>query len=180
MKYIITSLCLFAMLTGCAALPKTEVTDSLFVSESPKVKVDINMTVYGSGKKGNTCYWDGGPDGGVAINIYKNRTLENKIDYYYSLEHIVKNANGIDLGSAYFNDHKWLKHASFNSRGYLQTGYYTRKRHHFIRVFRYIKLNSENLNEVGKYRKDHNLTVKQREMLNEAFRYTDRLFTIIH
>ena len=180
MRYpIAVLLCLF-VLGGCAGLqPQTEITDDVFISERPSLKVQIDATVYKRGKNGQTWWW--GCDGaGVAVNIYRDRTREEKLDYYYSLEHIVKNQNGVALGSVHFNDHKWLRYAYANKQGYLHTGYYTRKGRYFISVYRFVEIGGSDLAEVEKWRRDHELTTKQRALFEEAFEHTDRMFIIVY
>ena len=169
-----------SILLGCAAAQnKPSVTDDMFTSDYPKLMVQIQKDVLNKGKKKQSWYWGVGSGEGIAVNITRGRHLTAN-HFYYSLEQILTNINCLDLDSVFINDHKWVQYAFVNKKGFLHTGYFTRKDDYFIFVFRYLRLDEKNMQQVKKFVKNRVMSDKQKLLLKEAFKYTDESFTIKH
>ena len=98
---------------------------------------------------------------------------------YYSLEQILTNINYKSLDPVFVNDHKWMKYAFVNEEDFLHTGYFTRKDDYFIFVFRIsLPLGEKYMQEVRKFRKTRVMSDELKLLLEEAFKYTEALFTI--
>jgi hypothetical protein len=165
------------LLLGCAtAQIKPSVTDDMFTSDYPKLMVQIHKDVLKKGKEKNSWYWQIGNGEGIAVNVA--RETHYNVDYYYSLEKILTNIKYIPLDPVFINDHKWMKYAFVNENDFLHTGYFTRKDKFFIFVLRYLKLGEKYMKEARQFGKTRVMSDEQKLLLKEAFKYTDRSFTI--
>ena len=165
------------ILLGCAtAQIKPSATDDMFTSDYPKLMVQINKDVLNKGKEKHIWYWQVGHGEGIAVNIAKK--THYRVDYYYSLEQILTNIKYFALDPVLIKDHEWMKYAFVNENDFLHTGYFTRKDDYFIFVFRYLRLREKYLKEVRKFGNTWVVSDEQKSLLNEAFNYTDELFTI--
>ena len=184
-KLTLTIVCL-GLLWGCASTPPQRAfKGNTFTSDFPKLKVKIHKSSkWDQGRKSkrqaklqnDSWWWNVANKEGVGI-LFSTYNKSTSFDFYYSLENISRNWGRLPLESLNINGHNWIKYAYINNKKYLHTGFFTRKGDCFISVFRYV-YPAEHMGEVEKLYKTSKLKDYHKQLLEEAFDNTDKLFTI--
>jgi hypothetical protein len=169
------------MITACAEIqPKVESTDNLFLSDFPELKVQIHKEVldqkhYKQMKVERWVY--SSQNEATIIDIYRVGPMATNVDYRFSAEHYLRNIKRIPLETVVINNRNWTKYFFVDEKNILFTGYFIIKGDDYIFVSRAVNAASYK-DEIEVFKKTYNITDRQQKLLNEAFEYTDRLFTI--
>ena len=83
------------------------------------------------------------------------------------------------MGAAYFNQHRWVKVAKENGRGYLMCGYLTRKDKWIIFIHNVIPLTSSELESYRLYQKTLQLSETEKRLINMLFEDLDEVIVCI-
>jgi hypothetical protein len=181
MKKLLTLLFFFLMITACAETqPKVEFTDNIFLSNFPELKVKIHKEVldqqyYKRTKSERWVYFS--KNEATAIDIIRQGPMESTVDYRYSAEQYLRNIERIPLETVVINNRSWTKYVYFGEKNIIFTGYFIIKDDDYIFVARGF-FASRFKDDIEDFKRTHNMTDRQQKLLNEAFEYTDRLFTI--
>jgi len=181
MKKIISLLFCFLMITACAEIqPKIEFVDNAFLSDSPQLKVQIHKEVLDQRhvKRLKIERWlYSSKNEATVIDIIRLGPMKTTTDYRYSAEQYLRNIKRIPLETVVINNRSWTKYAYIDEKNILFTGFFIIKANDYIFVSRAFNATSFK-GEIESFKRTHNITGRQQKLLNEAFEYTDRLFTI--
>jgi len=175
------------LLISCAGVqPQRTFDGEYFTSNAPPLKVQIlHPEIKDSGNKAknykniriNRWWWYLGSREGIAVSITKY--TGKQYDYYFSLEHILRNQNSFPLGSVSIEKSTWEKYAYVNDQQYLHTGLFTRKDDYFIKVYRYKHIGGL-MDEVEKLKKKRVISAQFEKRLQDCFQRCDKLFRVVY
>mgnify|MGYP006291405209 CR=1 FL=1 len=167
------------ILSSCSIMPKRQVIDNFYISESPQLVVrfekDIREHKKNAGWETFTFY-SGIP---IGIKIESNRNNANQIDYYYPLYKIMSNFHMYNMGSRYINDHEWGQFAYVNSHNKLIVGYFTRKDHYFIYVYTWESMTEEAIRSFEYYQKTLDISQSDKRYLQNLMEKINKQIEIV-
>jgi hypothetical protein len=113
----------------------------------------------------------------TAIDIIRYGPMKSTDDYRYSAEQFLRNIERIPLETVVINNRSWTKYVYIGENNIIFTGYFIIKGNDYIFVARGFNA-SRFKDDIDAFKRTHNMTDRQQRLFNEAFEYTDRLFTI--
>jgi hypothetical protein len=174
-------------LISCSSVqPQRTFDGENFTSNTPPLKVQIlHSEIKDSGNKAknyknvrvNSWWWYLGNREGIAVSIAKY--TGKGFDYYYSLEHILRNQGNHPLGSVSIGKSMWEKYVFVNDQQYLHTGLFTRKDDYLIKVFRYKQIGG-NMDEVESFKQTRVMSAQFEKRLQECFQRCEKLFRVVY
>ncbi len=161
---------------GCAATPVREAIGTKYTSSIPPLEIEFAYKIGQVKNRGNdkflTLYTTEVRN--VYVELDQLRVNDNQVDYYYSLQTIVKNNNIQYFGPIYFNGHEWAKVADVNDSGRLVCGYTTRKDKWMIFIHNAYELDAEGMERYRKYQKTLQLDEKDKQLIDKLFADLDK------
>ena len=174
-------LCLSAIIIGACVAPETkrELINNDFVSNNPALKINFKKKIIDFEEKDLKYWFDLGGGSFVTAEIHKGQH-STTIDYYYSLETIVKSlGDTIYVGPSLINGHEWARYAHIRDSK-LVVGYLTRKGNDFVDIYTYLQV-SESLNiSYKKYQKTLIVTDDIKSEIDKYFKDFDGLIEIVY
>ncbi len=177
---ICTVFCLTSL--GCATHPVRSASGKKYTSDIPSLEVDFASPIrhqkdVGRDKRIQFANREIKP---VWIELDYIRARDKQIDYFYSLEQIASNSDFCLLGTAHFDEHKWVKVAKENGRGYLMCGYLTRKDKWIIFIHNATPLTNSELESYRQYQKTLQLSETEKRLIDMLFENLDEAIVSIH
>ena len=184
MRLRIIAICVlfYLMSFGCATHPVRKASGKKYTSDIPSLQIDFashikNQKDFGRDKVIQFANREFKP---VWVEFDYIRARDKQIDYFYSLEQIASNGDFCFLGTAYFDEHKWVKVAKENGRGYLMCGYMTRKDKWIIFIHNATPLTNSELASYRLYQKTLQLSETEKKLIDMLFRNLNEVIVSIH
>jgi len=156
---------------GCAITPNRQAIGTTYTSDVPPLEVEFAYQISNVKNSGNdkllTLYTTEVRD--VWVELYKINVIDNKVDYFYSLERIAHNNNFQYFGPIYFEEHQWVKVADVTDKGWLMCGYLTRKDKWMIFIHNSYELDDAGIERYREYQRTLKLSESDRQFIDKQF-----------
>lgn len=166
---------------GCGSNPIRRIEGKRYASDIPPLEIDFSYQIVHVKERGN--------DRRLTLNTTEVRDIyvgldhiqvvDHKIDFFYSVERIVKNNNFKFYGPVYFNDHQWAKVSKVNDNGWLMCGYFTRKDKWIIFVHNSARLTNTEMERYTEYQRTLKLDDTDKQFIEKLFAELDKGITSI-
>lgn len=168
----------FVLVTGssCTITPTRLVEDTRYSSDLPPLNIEFAHEIDSLDENGNQAIFTFvDKEQPAVLEYHLIQVLDNKIDYYYSLEHIALNSNYLFLGNTSFNGQQWARVASVSNNVFWTAGYLTRKEKWLIYLFTYYEMTDLEIERSLEYKKTTTLLDVDRDLIEGLFDELDGL-----